>query len=183
MSLFQTQSILTWATGSWQKKKSLERAWLPEKTDIFLTPYKNFSIQVVKVDLGTAPITASFFSPPLKIITVGILRIPYRVAMEGLSSVLTLKHLSFPAYCFDSSSIMGKIIRQGPHHGAQNSTRTGNLQSSTRDCHVSSLTDGTAGFKNKQKDINISWNNSSQYNDKATSIKIESTKTRMSINH
>lgn len=52
--------------------------------------YKNFSMQVVNVDSGTAPMTASFFSPSLKIITVGILRIPYWVAIEGLSSVLTL---------------------------------------------------------------------------------------------
>ena len=52
--------------------------------------YKNFSMLVVNVDLGTAPITASFFSPLLNIMTVGNLRMPYRVAIEGLSSVLTL---------------------------------------------------------------------------------------------
>lgn len=52
--------------------------------------YKNFSMLVVSVDLGTAPITASFFSPSLKIITVGMLRIPYLVAIAGLSSVFTL---------------------------------------------------------------------------------------------
>jgi hypothetical protein len=52
--------------------------------------YKNFSILVVKVVLGTAPIMASFFSPFLKIITVGMLRIPYSVAIEEQSSVLSL---------------------------------------------------------------------------------------------
>jgi hypothetical protein len=52
--------------------------------------YKNFSMVVVKVVLGTAPIIASIFSPYLKMITVGMLRIPYWVAMEGQSSVLTL---------------------------------------------------------------------------------------------
>lgn len=52
--------------------------------------YKNFSMLVVKVDLGTAPITVSFFSPFLNIMTVGMLLIPYLVAIEGLSSVLTL---------------------------------------------------------------------------------------------
>uniref|UniRef100_A0A2P2K809 Uncharacterized protein n=1 Tax=Rhizophora mucronata TaxID=61149 RepID=A0A2P2K809_RHIMU len=69
--------------------------------------YNNFSMLVVKVLLGTAPIIASFFSPFLKIITVGMLLIPYLVAVEGLSSVLSLQHLSFPAYCFASSSTMG----------------------------------------------------------------------------
>jgi len=38
--------------------------------------HKNFSMLVVNVDLGTAPIMASFFSPLLKIITVGMLLIP-----------------------------------------------------------------------------------------------------------
>lgn len=52
--------------------------------------YKNFSMHVINVDSGTAPITASFFSPFLNMMTVGILRIPYWVAIEGLSSVLTL---------------------------------------------------------------------------------------------
>ena len=44
----------------------------------------------VSVDLGTAPITVSSFWPPLKIITVGMERIPYSVATEGLSSVFSL---------------------------------------------------------------------------------------------
>uniref|UniRef100_A0A0A9H0N3 Thioredoxin M-type n=1 Tax=Arundo donax TaxID=35708 RepID=A0A0A9H0N3_ARUDO len=49
-----------------------------------------FSMQVTKVLSGTAPITASFFSPFLNIITVGMLRMPNWVAMSGLSSVLSL---------------------------------------------------------------------------------------------
>lgn len=44
----------------------------------------------VSVDLGTAPITVSSFWPPLKIITVGMERMPYSVATEGLSSVFSL---------------------------------------------------------------------------------------------
>ncbi len=44
----------------------------------------------VSVDFGTAPITVSSFWPPLKIITVGILRMPYSVATLGLSSVFSL---------------------------------------------------------------------------------------------
>ncbi|GAB4831811.1 hypothetical protein Ancab_005826 [Ancistrocladus abbreviatus] len=110
---------------------------------------------VVNVDFGTAPITASFFSPFLKIKTVGMLRIPYLVAIEGLSSVLTLKHLSLPVYCFASSSIIGWIIRQGPHHGAQNSTRTAVSDSKTSDCHVDSVTEGTACL---QGDVPQAWN-------------------------
>jgi hypothetical protein len=113
--------------------------------------YKNFSMLAVSVDLGTAPITASFFSPLTKIMIVGMLRIPYWVAIEGLSSVFNLKHLSFPAYCFDSSSITGWIIRQGPHHGAQNSTRTGPSALRTSDCHVASVTVGTEILKVKEE--------------------------------
>jgi hypothetical protein len=44
----------------------------------------------VSVLFGTAPITVSSFCPPLKIITVGIERMPYSVATEGLSSVFSL---------------------------------------------------------------------------------------------
>lgn len=109
--------------------------------------YKNFSMLVVSVDLGTAPITVSFLSPSLKIMTVGMLRIPYRVAIEGLSSVFTLQHFSFPVYCFANSSITGWIIRHGPHHGAQNSTRTGETDSRTSDCQVASVTEATADVK------------------------------------
>lgn len=108
-------------------------------------------MQVVSVDLGTAPMTASFFSPFLKIITVGMLRIPNSVAVEGLSSVFSLKNLSLPAYSFASSSMTGWIIRHGPHHGAQNSTRTGISDSTTSDFHVLSLTAPTAILKNHVK--------------------------------
>ena len=43
----------------------------------------------VRVDLGTAPMTVSSFCPPLKIITVGMLRMPYSVATLGDSSVFS----------------------------------------------------------------------------------------------
>lgn len=116
----------------------------------FLT-YKNFSMPAVKVDLGTAPITASFLSPLMKVMMVGMLRIPYWVATEGLSSVFNLKHLSFPAYCCASSPITGWIIRQGPHHGAQNSTSTGPSAFKTSDSHVVSFTVGTAILKANER--------------------------------
>lgn len=98
----------------------------------------------VSVVLGTAPRTASFFSPLMNIMVVGTLRIPYWVAIEGLSSVFSLKNLSFPAYSSESSATTGWMIRQGPHHGAQNSTSTGPVALRTSDCHVVSVTIGTA---------------------------------------
>ena len=47
------------------------------------------SIVDVSVLLGTAPMTVSSFCPFLKIMTVGMLRMPYSVAMPGLSSVFS----------------------------------------------------------------------------------------------
>lgn len=106
-----------------------------------------FSIVVDKVDLGTAPITLSFFSPFLKNSTVGMLLIPYWVAMLGQSSVLSLQQIIFPAYSFASSSITGAIILHGPHHGAQNSTRTGFSLAMTRLFQLESVTTWTAQSK------------------------------------
>lgn len=99
-----------------------------------------------KVDLGTAPITLSFFSPFLKKRTVGMLLIPYCVGMFGESSVLSLKHAIFPAYSLANSSITGAIILHGPHHGAQNSTNTGVSLAITRLFQVESVTTRTAQF-------------------------------------
>jgi len=62
------------------------------------THYKYFSIVPVNVLFGTAPITVSIFFPSLKIITVGIDRIPYSVAIEGDSSVFNFTAFNFPAY-------------------------------------------------------------------------------------
>jgi hypothetical protein len=79
----------------------------------------------MSVVMGTAPMTLSFFSPSLKMRTVGMLRMPHWDDTSGLSPVFTLQHLILPAYTLASSSITGAIIRQGPHQGAQNSTSTG----------------------------------------------------------
>lgn len=119
--------------------------------------HKNFSIVLSSDVLGTAPITASFFSPLLKIKIVGMLRTPYWLAIEGLSSVFSLKQLSLPVYCFASSPITGWSIRQGPHHGAQNSTSTGPSVSRTSDCHVASVTLGTAAWQKNEKHMNITF--------------------------
>lgn len=111
--------------------------------------YKNLPMHVTRVLSCTAPITVSFFSPFLKRIIVGMLRIPYWVVMSGFSSVLSLKHFSLPSQSFEILLITGWIIRHGPHHVAQNTTRTGVSLSRTRDCHVALATSGTArdGFK------------------------------------
>lgn len=110
-----------------------------------------FSMVADKVDLGTAPMTLSFFSPFLKNSTVGMLRIPYLVAMLGQSSVLSLQQRTFPAYSLASSSITGAIILHGPHHGAQNSTRTGFSLAITRLFQLESVTTWTAYFKHLYK--------------------------------
>lgn len=114
--------------------------------------YKYLSTQAVRVVLGTAPIIASFLLPLRKIIIVGMLLIPYRLATEGLSSVFSLKHFTLPAYCFDSSFTTGWNMRQGPHHEAQNSTTTGPFDLRTSDSHVSSVTEGTENKKSETEE-------------------------------
>ena len=44
---------------------------------------------LTNVDFGTAPITVSTFCPFLKIMHVGMERMPYSVATPGLSSVFS----------------------------------------------------------------------------------------------
>lgn len=98
------------------------------------------SMVLVSVLLGTAPTTLSLFSPLVNTNTVGMDRIPYLVAMSGLSSVFSFRHRTLPAYCFAISSIIGAIMRHGPHHGAQKSTNTGVSQFNTSSVHVASVT-------------------------------------------
>ena len=126
-----------------EKEKDLETLKKNRRNSVTSFLYKNFLILEISVVLGTAPMIASFFSPLLKKMIVGMLRIPYVVTVEGLPSVFNMKHLSFPPCSVESSAITGWIIRQGPHHGAQNSTITGPSASMTSDCHVSSVTVGT----------------------------------------
>ena len=47
--------------------------------------------------------------------------------------MLILPIFTLPAYCFDNSSISGAIWRQGPHQGAQKSTKTGISDFNTSD--------------------------------------------------
>ena len=52
-------------------------------------------------------------------------RMSYLLAISLLLSTLTLQILTAPSSSEASSSRMGAIALQGPHHGAQKSTTTG----------------------------------------------------------
>src|SRR5688572_1995753 len=73
----------------------------------------------------------SVASPFLNRIIVGIDRTPYLTVVEGFSSTLSLTIFTLPASSEESSSRTGAIARQGPHHSAQKSTRTGSLEDRT----------------------------------------------------
>src|ERR1035441_10214792 len=47
------------------------------------------------------------------------------MAVAPLASTSSLPTFNFPAYSPATTSIVGAICRQGPHHSAQKSTRTG----------------------------------------------------------
>ena len=61
---------------------------------------------------------------PLMTTSVGMLLAPKPWARRGFSSTLTLTTLMRPAYSLASAASIGPTTRQGPHHGAQRSTRT-----------------------------------------------------------
>src|SRR4051812_12949269 len=46
-------------------------------------------------------------------------------ARSGCCSVFTLSTIAFPATSLANASTSGAVMRHGPHHGAQKSTRTG----------------------------------------------------------
>ena|SRR5690554_4345434 len=75
--------------------------------------------------LDEAPISWSATVPSLKKSSVGIERTLYCIAICGLLSTSSFAIFARPANSDASSSIMGAIIRHGPHHAAQKSTRTG----------------------------------------------------------
>src|ERR1700691_2029910 len=58
-------------------------------------------------------------------------RTAYLVGTCGFSSILILAMVSLSPSSAESSSSAGAIMRQGPHHSAQKSTKTGFLESST----------------------------------------------------
>ena len=62
------------------------------------------------------------------------------VARSLQSSTLTLPTVAFPARSLAISSMMGEISRQGPHHGAQKSRRTGSSDFRISDSKLESVT-------------------------------------------
>ena len=68
-----------------------------------------FSSVCTSVDLGTAPMTVSHFWPSLKNMTVGMLRMPYSVAIPGLSSVFSFS-------CAPTSQVSAAPCSQLPEH-------------------------------------------------------------------
>src|SRR5437764_6102369 len=71
---------------------------------------------------------------------------PYLVATSGESSTLSLPILTLPANCVASLSIVGPRARHGPHQGAQKSTTTGTLLSTTSVCQFWSVNSRTFSF-------------------------------------
>src|ERR1700761_2437908 len=89
------------------------------------------SIHSLIFDLGSAPTFVAATWPWWKIIMVGMPRTPYLVGTCGFSSMFSLAIVTLSPSSADSSSSAGAIMRQGPHHSAQKSTRTGFLASRT----------------------------------------------------
>src|SRR6202012_410259 len=89
------------------------------------------SIHSLILDLGSAPTFVAATWPPEKIIMVGMPRTPYLVGTWGFSSILILAIVTLSPSSLANSSSAGAIMRQGPHHSAQKSTRTGFLESRT----------------------------------------------------
>ena len=58
-------------------------------------------------------------------------RTPYFIGVSGFSSMFSFPMAARPLYSSASPSTAGAIIRQGPHHSAQKSTRTGLSEFST----------------------------------------------------
>src|SRR6185369_12169435 len=81
--------------------------------------------------LLVAPTTRSTSFPPLKRIKVGMPLMPYRCAVEVLSSTFTFTTPALSPNCSAIASMVGASMRQGAHHAAQKSTSTGLLDCST----------------------------------------------------
>src|SRR5262249_13042795 len=85
-------------------------------------------------------------SPPLKMKTRGMLTMPYFVATSGASSTFSLPTFTLPANWVAMRSMVGLSWRQGPHQGAQKSTRTGWSLCSTSFCQLSLVNSTTFGL-------------------------------------
>lgn len=76
-------------------------------------------------NFGRKPTICAASVPCLKTRSIGIDRIPNRLTIPGLSSVLILRNFIRPSYSTARSSRIGLKLRYGPHQGAQNTTETG----------------------------------------------------------
>ena len=74
---------------------------------------------------GFAPMKADFGWPSTKATTAGIDWMFMRPAISGWSSIFILTRTTAPRLSATTFSITGPNCRQGPHHGAQKSTKTG----------------------------------------------------------
>src|ERR1700730_17450222 len=75
--------------------------------------------------------------------TVGMLMMPRLIGVCGFASMSILSTLALTPNSPAMSSTMGAIIRQGEHHSAQKSTRTGSSDFSTVCSNSASVTDST----------------------------------------
>jgi hypothetical protein len=97
-------------------------------------------MKAISSDLLKAPTLVASALPSLKIINVGMLRIPNLGAVASFWSMLNLAILILPANSSAIYSITGAIILQGPHHSAQKSTKTGRSEPRTSASKESSET-------------------------------------------
>src|SRR5207245_3436230 len=81
-----------------------------------------FSVSSIRA-FGTAPTIWSTGFPFLKTSKVGIAIISNLPDVAGFSSVFNFPKATFPLYSLASASMTGETRRQGPHQGAQQSTR------------------------------------------------------------
>ena len=85
----------------------------------------NSASSAMSCPLLRAPTSRFSSEPLLKTMSVGMLMTSYLRAVSGLSSTLSLPMVILPLCSRAISSSTGAIILQGPHHSAQNATRTG----------------------------------------------------------
>src|SRR6266704_5153712 len=85
------------------------------------TGYMYFFRTVSIFAFGTAPTIWSTSFPCLTTSIVGIAIMPKRPDTAGFSSVFSFPNTTLPEYSFANASTIGPTIRQGPHHGAQQS--------------------------------------------------------------
>lgn len=83
------------------------------------------------------PICCETRIPSLNTAKVGMLKTLYLEASSLFWSTFTLTKLILPEYSFAISSTSGATALQGPHHGAQKSTKTGILDLTTSSSHWS----------------------------------------------